>query len=61
MPVEKQSKSKEIKDIEENLFFIVNCMNTLTEIIKKDQKTIQYLLEKVESLESPAPNEMMYR
>ena len=56
----KTKKSKEIKEIEDNIKFLIHCMNTLTETIKTDQKTIQYLIEKVESLEHSKPNEMMY-
>jgi len=60
IPSEKQSKSQEIKDIEDNIYFIIKCMNTLTEVIKNDQKTIQQLIEKIESLESPETNDTMY-
>ena len=56
----KTKKSKEIKEIEANIRFLIQCMNALTEIMKTDQNTIQYLLEKVESQKSSSTNEIMY-
>jgi hypothetical protein len=57
----KIKKSKEIKEIEENIKFILQCMNTLTDVIKSDQQTIQHLLARFEELDSSSANEMMYR